>query len=1195
MKRPAFDRTKLVPPLLFLAFMATVPWDLDSSAAETDLTVLGPQDAAGTMLDRALQRQAAERLDARRKEVASLKTPEAIWQRQAKIRARFLAALGDMPEKSPLNARVVGQDRRDGYRVERLIYESRPGHHVTATLYLPDAPPPYPGVLVPCGHSVNGKAAETYQRASILLARNGMAALCYDPIGQGERVQSLDDQGRPLSGISTVEHTLVGLGALLVGRNTASYRVWDGIRSLDYLAGRPDIDPARLGCTGNSGGGTMTAYLMALDDRIAAAAPSCYITSLERLFATIGPQDAEQNITGQVAFGMDHADYVAMRAPRPTLLCVGTQDFFDIQGSWDTFREVKLIYGRLGHGERVDLFESDEPHGFTRPRREAAMRWLRRWLLRIDDAPVESDFAVATDAQLQCTPTGQVLSSFKGRSVFDLNAERAAELVRTRDESRTKRGKPELLAEVRRLIGLSATIEPARRSDRGTVGESGSGFSVRKLVFEPEPGILLSATLFTPDTLDEGKPLSIEVGSEPAKGTGADVRARMAGTRVEAGSRVLFVDLRGMGETSPSRATAARNVPFGADWKEAFLGLHLDRPLLGQRVGDLLAVVAAMADEARNGISLIAHGDSGPIALHAAALEPRITALDLDSTLTSWDDVVRSRSARVSLANIVPGALAVYDLPDLVTTIAPRPLSIQAAVDPGGHPVTQARIEATYAAGKQAYLARNVVTSLRLKAGPPLPTRQPILRALDLSIGETQTVELSIGKTATVKLVKVDERRDPIRGAVREADVTIEIDGEPVTLASGNYNLPVKTGAVQVDCPITGGYRSNSGNDSWGLEKNARIRLWPAASPWIDPTAFRYPAGQRWFASSTQMGNEPTYVDGGEKPSVTKIYYHNGLDMGGAEGMVDVLAATDGVVVSAGTLRMSGFEDTPSRPRYDVLYILDDQGWYYRYSHLKTIDPAIEPGAVVRAGQKLGVLGKEGGSGGWSHLHFDITSRQPSGRWGTQEGYAFLWQAALREQKPEVVAVARPHRLAWTGEPVELDASKSWSRSGPIARYTWIFGDGTTVNGPRVERTYDRPGAYSEVVRVTDRRGNVAHDFAIVQVIDRAHPEFVPPTIHASYAPTFDITPGDPVTFKVRTFRTTEGHETWDFGDGSPPLDVHSDGNAVQHAPDGYAVAIHRFAKPGRYLVQVERTDHRGATATAHLCVVVEDKAPGGD
>ncbi len=409
---------------------------LATPARADDLDVLprgGGEPAPAKRLDVYLQSRAKVHFDARRQAVAALRTPDDVARRAATLKAAFREALGELPtEKTPLNARVVGRADRDGYAVERVVYESRAGHHVTANLYLPAGPPPYPGVLVPCGHSENGKAAETYQRMSILLARNGMAALCYDPIGQGERVQWLDDAGEPAVKGSTTEHTLLGIGALLVGRSAAGYRVWDGIRSLDYLASRPEIDPKRLGCTGNSGGGTETAYLMALDDRIVAAAPSCYITSLERLFATIGPQDAEQNITGQVALGIEHADFVTMRAPKPTLLSVGTRDFFDIQGSWDTFREVKRIYGTLRMGERVDLFESDEPHGFTAPRRESCMRWMRRWLLGKDDAAVEADFLIASDRDLQCTETGQVLTSFHGTSAFDLNAERAAELDRNR-------------------------------------------------------------------------------------------------------------------------------------------------------------------------------------------------------------------------------------------------------------------------------------------------------------------------------------------------------------------------------------------------------------------------------------------------------------------------------------------------------------------------------------------------------------------------------------------------------------------------------------------------------------------------------------------------------------------------------------------------------------------------------------------
>jgi hypothetical protein len=303
--------------------------------------------------------------------------------------------------------------------------------------------------------------------------------------------------------------------------------------------------------------------------------------------------------------------------------------------------------------------------------------------------------------------------------------------------------------------------------------------------------------------------------------------------------------------------------------------------------------------------------------------------------------------------------------------------------------------------------------------------------------------------------------------------------------------------------------------------------------------------------------------------------------------LIDVIAAAAGLVVSTGKTILPGYEDTPARPRYDVVYVLDDQGWYYRYSHLHAIDPALRPGVKVGLGQKIGVLGKEGDSGGWSHLHFEIVSRQPSGRWGTQEGYAFLWEAWLRESQPPVIAVARPHHLVWTGERVTLDASRSWSRSGPISRYEWTFHDGTTAAGPTIERTYTQPGEYSEILKVTDVREHSAYDFAIVQVLDRAHPAPAPHTIHAAYAPTQGVHAGDAVTFKVRSFGTTDGSETWDFGDGSPPSETRSAGNVRALAPDGYASIVHRFDKPGEYLVRVQRTDRHGHTAVARLHVSI--------
>ena len=472
---------------------------------------------------------------------------------------------------------------------------------------------------------------------------------------------------------------------------------------------------------------------------------------------------------------------------------------------------------------------------------------------------------------------------------------------------------------------------------------------------------------------------------------------------------------------------------------------------------------------------------------------------------------------------------------------------------------------------------------------PSEPTRKPLVRVVDLDVGESRRITLSDGSEVDVKLIELRETRDDLRDAVRRAVVHVEVDGERVELTSATYRLPVTVGRVRIDCSVTKGYTKNPRQNKWALEKDVRLRLWPAGSPLLRPGTFVYPARQRWFATDTQMANVPTFVDGGEVPGGKNIYYHYGLDIGGAEGMVDVVAATSGLVVSVGTDVLPGHEETPVNPRYDVVYLEDERGWYYRYSHLKRIEADLRPGKRVEIGRKIGVLGKEGGSGGWSHLHFDISSLQPSGEWGIQEGYAFLWEAYLRQYEPRLIAVARPHHVARTGEKVTLDASRSWSAGGEELRYEWTFGDGTKASGPRVERVYESPGEYSEVLEVTDPDGNVDYDFAVVQVFDRRDPQRLA-TIHAAYAPTFDIRPGDPVTFKVRTFRT-RGGEIWDFGDGSPRVPVTSDGNAEVHAEDGYAATVHRFAKPRDYVVRVEHTDENGIQATAHLHVKVEPKA----
>jgi hypothetical protein len=465
----------------------------------------------------------------------------------------------------------------------------------------------------------------------------------------------------------------------------------------------------------------------------------------------------------------------------------------------------------------------------------------------------------------------------------------------------------------------------------------------------------------------------------------------------------------------------------------------------------------------------------------------------------------------------------------------------------------------------------------------------PLFTLVDLKVEEAANVTLCNGDTVLVKLVEVIEQRDDLRNAIREATAVVEVDGQKVDVPSSTYHLPKTIGKVQIDCPVTQGY---DGSNVWALDADARLRLWPAGSAWIRPDTFVYPAKQKWFATDTQMGNVPCYVNACDIPGRTSIYYHYGLDIGGCEKRTEIVAATDGAIVS---LKGEKLDDLPEivRPRYDVLYLRDQRGWYYRYSHLAEFDSALKLGDAVPMGRRIGLLGKEGGSGGWTHLHFGIWCEMPSGRWGSLDGYCFFWQAYHSQHGTQLQAVARPHRLIWAGETTRLDGSRSYSAIGPehIASYEWTFGDGTTATGAHVTRRYDKPGAYCETLTVTDGDGRTDIDFAVVHVCDPERPRDAPISIHAVYHPTLDLQPAQEILFKVRAFNfdPTDGQETWDFGDGTPSVTTRSDGNQKSLNLNGYAVTSHCYEKPGRYLVRVSRTNRRGETATTRLHVTVSE------
>ena len=647
-----------------LLFIVLVAFCTDSLAEE--LSCLSDSERESASLYSHLQQEAYAALDRRLETYEQLKTPEQIRKYQQRLRAFFTQQLGGFPARTPLNAATVRTIQADGYRIELVIYESQPQHHVTANLYIPDGEGPFPGVVVSSGHSRTGKTADYNQRFGIMMAKHGMAALCFDPIGQGERSQILDDKGQPKYSSTTTEHFLMGVGSTLVGRNTATYRIWDGMRSIDYLVSRPEIDPARIGYTGCSGGGTLTSYVMALDDRVTCAAPACYLTTFRRLIETIGPQDAEQNIFGQIAYGLDHPDYVLMRAPRPTLTSATTGDFFDYQGAWDNYRQSKRIYGRLGFPERVDLVEIEGNHGVQPQNLATIAHWMKRWLLDVDKAVSIAELTTRPPADLLCTDSGQVLALSGERSVFDLNAEHETQLAKQRLQHWKAESPAAMADKIRQQAGVrkKEDLKPARFEDIGRVqrGE----YHIDRLVLRTDSGVPLPGLTFHPVSPQDDAYLYLhdngKLGDSEADGPIEQL--------VNDGYAVVSVDLRGQGET----ASGSRSELL-TDWKTYYLAYLLGKPLLGLRVEDAMSAGHFVAyyqkpkDKPRQ-VHLVGVGQAGIIALHAAALRPELFAsVTLRDTPRDWSSLVEQSVPSGQLDSVVHGALEVYDIPDLVRLI----------------------------------------------------------------------------------------------------------------------------------------------------------------------------------------------------------------------------------------------------------------------------------------------------------------------------------------------------------------------------------------------------------------------------------------------------------------------------------------------------------------------------------------------
>lgn len=611
---------------------------------------------------------------ARAEALRAIRTPEQVRQRRAEVRRKLRASFGPLPERTPLNARLLGRVERPDYRIEKVLFESRPGLPVTGNLYVPRrAAAPLPGVLITCGHSANGKAYPTYQAVAQNFARMGYLVLIYDPFSQGERLQYPEYKNRvPVCGCCQ-EHNVMGNQMSLVGGFFGACRLWDGLRACDYLLSRPEIDRTRVGITGQSGGGTMSTYLTAFDDRFAMAAPSCFVTTYLRDLENELPADSEQLPPKIVALGLDHADFFIAQIPRPTILLGQENDFFDRRGLEETYAELKRLYALLGKADDLQLSIGPGDHNYSPHNRVAAYRFFNRHAGVSASTREPAAYRPEPDAVLQVTPKGQV-HFLKARRLFDFTAEAARGL----SARRTPLGAPALRAAVERRLQLPARRgEPPYRVLRVEPPPPDARRTRCPFAVETEPGILALLYAFPEhgmlQHLPAGRAATVYV---PHQSASEEFDAGQA----PASAPVLFaVEPRGIGQLA-SRACNDEEffTPYGADYFYASNALMMNESYAGRRVHDLLCALDLLQANGYRRVHLVGRGLGALSAAFAAALHPLVTRVTLHNALLSYHELTQTPVPHWPLSALLPGVLEEFDLPDLYRLLRAKRLKLVA-------------------------------------------------------------------------------------------------------------------------------------------------------------------------------------------------------------------------------------------------------------------------------------------------------------------------------------------------------------------------------------------------------------------------------------------------------------------------------------------------------------------------------------
>lgn len=591
-------------------------------------------------------------------------------QRREALRRAMFQAMGPMPEQScPLEPRVLGVLRRPGYRIEKVIFQSRPDVWVTSSLYVPESiQGRIPAVLVVHGHWRGARRDPVVQARCLGLVKLGFVVLAVDAFGAGERHTD------PAPG--RYHGALYGSTLWPSGQTLLGMQVYDNRRAVDYLSGRPEVDARHVGITGASGGGNQSMYAGALDERLGAVVPVCSVGTYQAYLRAACC--VCEVLPGALRF-TEEGDVLGLVAPRALMVVSATRDSFNfsVEQARVSLNRARAIFELHNAGEKLRhaIFESG--HDYSRPMREAMYGWMTRWLKNEGrgEPIAEPAHQVESAEDLACFPDGRRPANFLLLPQFAGRAARA--LVESQNRSRPNHAEEwestamDKRSQLRRVLGelpmpqrpAAKLLEPRREGDVQTT----------PLIVQPEPNLPVPALLR--ERTNRGK------GPHPAcvllhpDGKQQALNHPVAGALLEGGWSVLAPDLRATGETKPARDAIA-----GApDHNSAEHAVWVGRPLLGQWVVDvacLLDWLAARQGVDRRRVSVVGIGPAGLVALAAGALfDDRVAAVGaIGAPATYVTNEAYPQGTPMGI--LVPGILQVGDVPLLAALCAPRRLLI---------------------------------------------------------------------------------------------------------------------------------------------------------------------------------------------------------------------------------------------------------------------------------------------------------------------------------------------------------------------------------------------------------------------------------------------------------------------------------------------------------------------------------------